>query len=87
MTLAALPNVIEKVDEKNRPSRESSEEDDARLVAAVHDEIVPAASAEDTPRIKVWVEEALVAGMERLFSGAATEGLVEASIGQSWAEK
>ena len=60
---------------------------DARLVAVVHDEVVVEVNAEDALHLKGMVEKALVDGMLRVFPGATTNSLVEASIGQTWAEK
>jgi DNA polymerase I len=60
---------------------------DARPVAVVHDEVIVEASATDAPMASRVLEESMAAGMLDVFPEAATRGLVEARIGQSWADK
>jgi DNA polymerase I-like protein with 3'-5' exonuclease and polymerase domains len=86
-SLAALAKVIAPIDGKNRPSIRIFLHNDARLVAVVHDEVVVEVNAEDALHLKAMVEKALVDAMPRVFPGATTNGLVEVSVGQTWAEK
>jgi hypothetical protein len=60
----------------------------ARELAAKHrSKVAVEVNAEDALHLKGMVEKALVDGMLRVFPGATTNGLVEVSVGQTWAEK
>jgi DNA polymerase I-like protein with 3'-5' exonuclease and polymerase domains len=60
---------------------------DAVPVAAVHDEIILEVAEGDAAEAARRLEESMVAGMLDIFPDAATNGLVEARVGQSWADK
>ena len=59
---------------------------DALLVNLIHDEIVLEVAREDGTRACRALEEAMIAGMKTVFPRADTRGLVEAAVGDSWAE-
>lgn len=60
---------------------------DACPIAVVHDEIIVETSLEDAAKVQAALEEAMTSGMLAIFPEAATEGLVEAHVGESWADK
>ena len=59
---------------------------DAKLVNVVHDELVLEVAESDLDRTRDALEQAMVAGMLAVFPNAPTEGLVDASVGQDWAD-
>ncbi len=60
---------------------------DAVPVAVVHDEVILETARQDADEAARILEECMVAGMLDVFPDAATDGLVEAGIGRSWADK
>ena len=78
MMLAALGHLAERLDAAGL---------DAVPVAVVHDEVIVEAAEADAPEAARLVEEGMVAGMLDVFPEAATNGLVEARVGGSWADK
>ena len=60
---------------------------DATLLAVVHDEVIVEVAENQAEAARLIVEQSMVAGMLIIFPGAATTGLVEATIAPSWAEK
>jgi P4 family phage/plasmid primase-like protien len=60
---------------------------DAMPIAVVHDEVILEASEADAPEAARILEECMVAGMLDVFPDATIQGLVEAHIGKSWADK
>jgi hypothetical protein len=53
----------------------------------VHDEVIVEAVQEHAADAARVLEESMVAGMLDVFPDAATNGLVEAHVGRSWADK
>jgi DNA polymerase I-like protein with 3'-5' exonuclease and polymerase domains len=60
---------------------------DAVPVAVVHDEIIVETTEAQAEAVARIMEESMVAGMLDLFPNASTNGLVEAHIGRTWADK
>jgi DNA polymerase I len=60
---------------------------DAFPVAVVHDEIVLEADVAHAPAAAEVLTTAMVLGMQAVFPDAVTTGLVEVSLGRSWADK
>ena len=60
---------------------------DAVPVAVVHDEVIVEAAEGDAAEAARLLEEGMVAGFLDVFPEAATNGLVEAHVGGSWADK
>jgi DNA polymerase I-like protein with 3'-5' exonuclease and polymerase domains len=60
---------------------------DATPVAVVHDELVVEVAEANAELAKCLVERSMVEGMLAVFPDAATEGLVQAHVVRSWAEK
>ncbi len=60
---------------------------DAFPVAVIHDEIVLECAQEIAPVAALRLCESMRAGMRALFPQATLEGLVEARVGASWADK
>ncbi|SFM74584.1 DNA polymerase I-3'-5' exonuclease and polymerase domains [Nitrosomonas communis] len=56
-------------------------------IAVIHDEIILAAREDCAEHAKQLLEKAMVEGMLAIFPAASTSGLVEAHIGNSWADK
>jgi DNA polymerase I-like protein with 3'-5' exonuclease and polymerase domains len=52
----------------------------------VHDELLLEVLEADANKAAVLLQHAMVEAFLETFPGAPTEGLVEATIGQSWAE-
>ncbi len=59
----------------------------ASLVGAVHDELIVEADAGDVEEVQQILAEVMMEGMLDIFPDASVKGLVECSIGTSWAEK
>ena len=57
----------------------------ARLVAAVHDELLVEVAENEAERAREWVERCMLEGMRRVVSGVEIE--VEAKVCKSWAGK
>jgi len=57
----------------------------ARLVAAVHDELLVEVAENEAERAREWVERCMLEGMLRVVSGVEIE--VEAKVCKSWAGK
>lgn len=60
---------------------------DAKPIAVVHDEILLDVSQDDAEQASKALEEAMVAGMLSIFPDASTNGLVEANVARTWADK
>ena len=60
---------------------------DATPVAVVHDELIVEVAEGDAELAKRLVVRSMAEGMLAVFPDAATEGLVEAHVVRSWAEK
>ncbi|MCW5601398.1 DNA polymerase [Nitrosomonas sp.] len=61
--------------------------DTIRPIAVIHDEIILMAREDCAENAKQLLENAMVEGMLAIFPEASTIGLVEAHIGDSWADK
>ena len=59
---------------------------DGGPVIWMHDEIVLEAQAADAPKAKELLEKAMIDAFAETFHGAPLTGLVEAKIGNTWAE-
>ena len=76
--LAALGHLTERLDTAGL---------DAVPVAVVHDEVIVETAEGAAPEAARLLEESMVAGFLDVFPEAATNGLVEAHVGGSWADK
>lgn len=56
-------------------------------VAVVHDEIIVETDQEYAQAVAPLLEDCMISGMLDIFPKAATVGLVDASIGKTWADK
>ena len=61
--------------------------DTIKPIAVIHDEIIVKATDACAEQAKQLLEEAMVGGMLAIFPTASTHDLVEAHIGNSWADK
>ncbi len=59
---------------------------DVKLVNVIHDEIVLEAAKEVSEQTKEILQKAMIDGMLKIFPDAATNGLVEANVGDNWAD-
>ena len=59
---------------------------DAKLVNCVHDELLLDVREDHAEPARRAVEAAMIAGMQAIFTGATTNGLVDAKIGRSWTD-
>ncbi len=60
---------------------------DAKPICVIHDEVVVETSPADAPKVQKALEEAMIQGMLDIFPDASTNGLVDAHIAASWADK
>lgn len=58
----------------------------AKITNCVHDEIILEAPAEHVPKCKRILEESMIQAWNRVFPGACSKDLVDASDGKSWRE-
>jgi DNA polymerase I-like protein with 3'-5' exonuclease and polymerase domains len=65
---------------------ELSRFEDARIVNAVHDEIVVIAREEDADAVARLLQECMTRAFLEMFPDAPTMGLVECSVGKNWAD-
>ncbi|NLN92720.1 MAG: hypothetical protein GX130_05330 [Candidatus Hydrogenedens sp.] len=66
--------------------QELSRFEDARIVNAVHDEIVVIAREEDADAVARLLQECMTRAFLEMFPDAPTMGLVECGVGENWAE-
>ena len=64
--------------------RQRAEAPDARVVAAIHDEVLVECPIESATRTAAWLEKYMVAGMASIV-GEAVPIVVETTIGKDWA--
>jgi len=60
---------------------------DAVPIAVVHDEVIVECAAEIAEQVKGLLEQAMIQGFKDIFPEAPVVDVVEASIGQTWADK
>jgi DNA polymerase-1 len=60
---------------------------DATLIATVHDELLVETTPEAAQEAKRLLEKSMIEGMLAVFPNASTNGLVEANVCKSWADK
>ncbi len=66
---------------------ETKTESYIKPIAIIHDEILLEVHEDYTKQAKELLENAMIAGMLAVFPNAATQDLVEAHIGKTWADK
>jgi len=55
--------------------------------SAIYDEMIVEVSADQAGTVTQALTAAMQAGMAQIFPGAPLDGVVEAHVGQTWAEK